>query len=215
MAFRDEMMTWRITQSITSIDEAGSSTGGSLTHDLPPQSYSFLSEILANNFSVEYAKRVMDTSQLLNIRTAVKSKLLDFLLQLNDEIIEDETNIPSQQMDQFKELFKNTVFGDNTTILVGNHNNQKVENRKIMKGNFDIAKSELKKHGVDDTSIEELRKIIDNDNPDTSQKQPGEKVKGWMMKMLGKALDGSWTIGIGAAGKIIADVVTNYYGWAN
>jgi hypothetical protein len=32
------------------------------------------------------------------------------------------------------------------------------------------------------------------------------------IKMIGKSIDGSWQIGVGAAGDLVANLVGNYYG---
>ena len=40
----------------------------------------------------------------------------------------------------------------------------------------------------------------------------GGKVNTWIQKMVGKALDSSWQISVGAAGNILAGSIQSYYG---
>ena len=47
----------------------------------------------------------------------------------------------------------------------------------------------------------------------TSQGQYGERVKAWMVKMTEKAIDGSWNIGVGAAGTLLAEGLKAFFGW--
>ena len=104
-----------------------------------------------------------------------------------------------------------TTFGDNATIIVGDHN--QVKTIQIKQGNFDDLSDLLKRNNVSDEDISELKNIVENETPDTEKKTLGSKTNGWISKMVGKCLDGSWAIGIGAAGKLLADGIKAYYGW--
>jgi hypothetical protein len=83
----------------------------------------------------------------------------------------------------------------------------------INKGN----KKELEKHlrdiGINAEETAELIDIIDIEEPDKEKKTFGKAVNEWTAKMLGKALDGSWNVGIGAAGSLLADAIGKYYGF--
>lgn len=104
----------------------------------------------------------------------------------------------------------NSTFGANTTFLVGNHNQVKAFNIKT--SNFDDLKNLLQKNEVTEEDIEELKLIIENEKPDFENKRLGEKTNTWISKMVNKSLDGTWAIGIGAAGKLLADGIKAYYG---
>lgn len=101
-----------------------------------------------------------------------------------------------------------TTFGDNATIIVGVHN--QVKTIQIKQGSFDELSDLLKRNNVSDLNILELKNIVENETPDTENKTLGSKTNGWISKMVGKCLDGSWAIGIGAAGKLLADGIKAY-----
>ncbi|OHB97091.1 MAG: hypothetical protein A2W74_04860 [Planctomycetes bacterium RIFCSPLOWO2_12_38_17] len=105
----------------------------------------------------------------------------------------------------------NTTFGDNTTIIVGDHN--QVKTIQIKQGNFEDLKNLLKQNNVADEDIASLKEIVETEKPDVETKTLGSKTNGWISKMVGKCSDGSWAIGIGAAGKLLADGIKAYYGW--
>jgi hypothetical protein len=105
----------------------------------------------------------------------------------------------------------NTTFGDNATIVVGDHN--QVKTIQIKQGNFNDLKDLLKRNNVSEEDILELQKIVENETPGVENKKLGAKTNGWISKMVSKCLDGSWAIGIGAAGKLLADGIKAYYGW--
>lgn len=104
----------------------------------------------------------------------------------------------------------NTSFGDHATIIVGDHN--QVKTIQIKAGNFDDLRQLLTRNNVADSDIDELKTIIEAEKPDTKNKRLGEKTNGWIAKMVSKCFDGTWAIGIGAAGKLLADGIKAYYG---
>lgn len=211
----DILKTFKLVQSISTLDEfVHNEKGGKMAENIPAELYGYLSKDFDNGFVVEYARREIDKVQIIQILTAVRTKLLDFLLKLNEELGDTEDVKPlteGRSKDKIASLFNSAVFGNNTTIIVGDHNTQTVSN--VIKGNFDSLSKVLKENGVDETEIVELKTIIDTDNPQENKKEFGVKVKAWISKMLNKALDNSWKIGIGAAGKLLADAIEIYYGW--
>jgi hypothetical protein len=179
-----------------------------IAHD----TYDFLAAYIGNVRILEL-RRQIDRSAATQIVTSVKSKLLDFLLQLDDEIPTEE-NIPGDHESKaaISNLFNSAVLGNNTTIIIGNHNHQVAYNTTVT--NFDDVRRKLLEHGMDNADVTELQVMIDDDNPDSVQQHFGEKVKSWISSMLLKAMDGSWQIGVGAAGDLLSQVIKQYYGWS-
>jgi hypothetical protein len=208
------MKTVKLSQSVSTLDEVvRKEKAGRMYMNIPAEMYGYLSQDFDNGFVIEYAKRQIDRTQIIEVFTSIKSKLLDFLLQLNEEIgnenISDLKN--SDTKDIVSSLFNSSVFGNNTTIIVGDNNKQSVKN--ITKGNFDSLKKQLTAEGIEESDLAELEEIIDNDNPDPNTQVFGTKVKSWISKMIIKSMDGTWKVSIVAAGKVLADGIATYYGW--
>lgn len=104
----------------------------------------------------------------------------------------------------------NNTFNGHTTIVVGDNNNV---NYTITEGSFDTLKDMLSKNGVLGGDISELKTILESEEPNNEKKIFGNQTNGWVSKMISKSLDGSWSIGIGAAGKLLADGIKAFYGW--
>ena len=209
--------TVRLYQSISTLDDfLIRGDGAKMVMNIPPEFYSFLSKDFDNNFEIEFARREVDKVQIVQMLTAVRTKLLDFLLKLNEEIGE-EADLKNLSSDISKEkvasLFKSAVFGNNTTIIVGDKNSQTVTNISVSTGNFKELEKLLLSTGVDRADISELETILGTDNPNNTKREFGTKVKGWISKMLNKAMDSSWKISLAAAGKLLADGISSYYGW--
>lgn len=170
---------------------------------------------IEKSFQIEQAWTQFEPAQLVGVLIEVRSRLLDFVLNLKDEL----GDIPEDDMKEAAKgvnaeaLFNAAVFGDNTTVIVG-HNNTTTITNTVTKGDFNSLAETLKKAGVDEADIVELQTAVTDDDPAivTETKQFGPKVKEWMGKMTLKAIGGAWTIGLAAGGKLLADAVGSYYG---
>lgn len=88
---RQGMQTVTLTQSVSTLDDfVHREEGGKMIMNIPPEMYGYLSKDLDNGFVIEYARREIDKSQVLQTLTSVRTKLLDFLLKLNDELGEQD-----------------------------------------------------------------------------------------------------------------------------
>jgi hypothetical protein len=106
--------------------------------------------------------------------------------------------------------FSNAQFGDNAVIVVGNNN---ITNpTQIKKNDLDALEQLLLNNQVPKNDIAELKEIVQSEEPDRENKRLGLKANTWISKMISKSLDGSWAIGIGVAGKLLADAIKYYYG---
>lgn len=128
--------------------------------------------------------------------------------------LKDYIGKSSNNMEKKNKLgdLSNNTFNGHTTIIVGDNN--KV-NYTITEGSFDSLKDMLSKNGVSNGDISELKMILESEKPNSEKKIFGNQTNGWVSKMISKSLEGSWSIGIGAAGKLLADGIKAYYGWHN
>lgn len=212
---KQSILTVNLMQSLSTLDDfVNGKNEGKMIINIPAEFYGYLSKDLDNGFVIEYARREIDKLQVVQTLTAVKTKLLDFLLNLNEEA-ENKDNVSSlsqgDSKDKVASIFHSSVFGNNTTIIVGDNNTQTVTN--VSQGNFKELEKTLKEKGVSQKDIDELQKVIDSDKLDNQKKEFGPKVKKWITNMLSKTMDGTWKISLGAAGNLLAHGIKLYYGW--
>ncbi len=190
---------------------------GQLQSPIPMEANGLLEKGLANSYRIQRAWCEIQIADITQILIQVRSRLLDFVLELNEklsgELNEEEVKARTDTFDAAN-LFNNTIFGDNTTILVGSSNTQSVNNTNI-KGNFEALSKTLQHHGVSENDISLLKKAIQEDESDINPtvKEFGPSVKGWLRTMLSKAVDTSWKIELGVASSLLATALNSYYGW--
>ena len=153
--------------------------------------------------------------ELLNV---VRNRVLDFSLALWKEDPVAGESSPSTQESVSKEkvtqlvnqTFNTTIHGG-TANLLGAANDSSVE-FNIGLNDFESVYHALKNNGVSEEDIAELKKVLAEDEQPQSTNQFGPKVNSWIAGMVKKTLNGTWNIGIGTAGELLADIISKYYG---
>jgi hypothetical protein len=99
---------------------------GKFIRRIPMDAYHLFNKGLSNGFRAEGVWCETSKSDVLNILVQVRSRLLDFMLDLKDTVgpttTESELKDKSKSIDA-NSLFANAIFGSgsNTTILIGHH----------------------------------------------------------------------------------------------
>ncbi|MFM0648087.1 hypothetical protein PQR14_27530 [Paraburkholderia bryophila] len=202
-----------LNQSVGALEQYAVSTH-SLTSSVPPEFYKAISTAFDNGW-VTTAWTQIEATQIVGVLIEIRSRLLDFALNLQDQIgdvPEDDMKDAAKTIDA-SGMFTSAIYGDNHTFIIGNSNVTTIANT-VTKGDFNSLADTLKKAGVDAADVEELKTAIEQDDPTAvaEQKQFGPKVRAWMAKMTSKAIDGGWTIGLAAGGKLLADALGAHYG---
>ncbi len=180
---------------------------------LGPEFYGPIGEALDGAW-VQKAWIQMEPTQIMHGLTEIRSRLLDFVLELQDKLGEaDEAEMKEKaKAIDAPAMFQHAVFGDNATIVVGNQNVTTIKNI-VSKGDFESLAAALRSKGVEASDVDALRAAVDADQGavDLNKKQFGPRVKEWMTKMLGKAIDTSWQIEVGVAGGLLTEALKAYY----
>ena len=215
--FRDVWEEARITYSLAIIEKmVSSSRENMLQSQIPMEANGMITKGLSNSFVVQRAWSEIPVASVSNILMQVRSRLLDFVLELNSEFSEIESDKELKEaVRKFdaSNLFNNAIFGDNVTILLGSENTQKVTN-SITKNDFEALSKVLYENGVDKSDLNLLKNAINNDQSFSIVEKDkfGPSVKSWMESMLSKAINTSWQIELGVAGSLLATALNNYYG---
>lgn len=193
---------------------------GVLEENLPAEICSMITkgyERMGNHFfEVISAYKEFPKTAIVQVLSEIRSKLLDLMLEIDDKYGNTDLDDLIIQKTKVNELIiqsmnNNIITGDANILNTGNDN--KLSTKSIIsKGKIDDLKKILKENNVSDEDIDEIIEIVQNEEPDFGNKKVGNRASEWMKKMIGKSIDGSWQIGVGAAGDLVANLVGNYYG---
>ena len=129
----------RIGQSLPVLEQLiSSSNEGTLCKPVPMEMNRLLGKQLDKSFQITHAWCAISTHDVKGICTQVRSRLLDFLLELKDTVgeaaTESELREKSNSLDA-QSMFNSAIFGPNTTILIG-HQSSITANQIITESEF-------------------------------------------------------------------------------
>lgn len=218
--FQDSLTNVNFFESVSSLENLKREDGkGKLEHVFPAEVTGIIEENWINMgnpyLQLINCKRWVAGNVVSGILACVRNNLLDFMLKIDSEF-GDITEIEElkTKKEAIATIMNQTIInntGDGNVLNTGEKVNISA-NIKIVKGNKNELSRYLKEAGIKEEDVAELIEIIDDEEPNFINKTFGQKVNTWTQKMIGKALDGSWNIGIGAAGNLIAEAVKAYYG---
>ncbi|PHS77873.1 MAG: hypothetical protein COB56_01295 [Robiginitomaculum sp.] len=159
----------------------------------------------------------LSSASLASIQHAVKSKILEFTIELEksfpealDINIENINSIPEDKKKDINNMVLKIVHGNNTEIFNSGDNNSIQVN--ISSGNIQELTTVLNDAGIPKKEAEELSAIIAAEEPE-SQKEPlGKKAQKWLGKNISKAINGTWKIGASALSGVLTAAAKQYYG---
>jgi hypothetical protein len=162
------------------------------------------------------SKVSIGSSAITEVLSSVRNSLLDFMLKIDAQFgnITEIEELKTKR-EEISTIMSQTIIhtsGDGNVVNTGEK--AKIDATiTINKGNKQELEKYLKDIGISDKDSAELLEIIDTEEPNREKKAFGKKVNEWTTKTLGKALDGSWNVGIGAAGSLLAKAFGKYYGF--
>lgn len=204
-------------QSVEAIESLKNKAGGVLHLPLNAEMISVL-ELYIKKMGNPYlqilaADKELPDSALNQILSVIRSKLLDFMLKLEDEF-GTSTDIQFLQKSNTKitSIMNQTIVTNGNGNLLNTGDSAKIKaSINVNTNDQDSLKKSLHDSGISEEDTAALIAVIDNEAPSADGKF-SVQVNHWISKMVNKALDGSWQIGVGAAGAVLAESLQHYYG---
>lgn len=209
----------RIDLSISQIEQllkdAHASDNSSFQQSIPIEYARYYARRVDESYEITRIYKDIAIHGLTSIVTQVRARLLDFLLELRSQTnnIQGDSMLEKAKMVDAAAIFSNAVFGHNTTINFG-HNSTITVSNTIKTNDFNSLKENLQKNGVNDNDIDELHiSILEDDRIATkSSNAYGPKVSSWYAKMIQKAANSTWDIGVSAATAVLTSALNQYFG---
>lgn len=215
--YRAKLETAEMRDSLALVQELATKPQHSVRRLFPPEANARLGSNLGKSWHVQSAWCEINVLSVQNILIQVRSRLLDFVLELKDSLgdvtSEREIKEKSGELDMTS-MFNNAIFRGNTTIVVGNNNVQSVES-SIIQGDFDSLRQKLKHLGIDDSAIEELQQLesAEKSDIDSEKKNLKARVTGWLKEQAGKQLDVQGQAAISFSIDAVTHALRAYFGF--
>lgn len=218
-AFDQKLRCFEFYEGIESLEKLNLNASENLVMQFPQKLTKVFEDILyehsnhTGNFTLLSAGVSIPGAFLQSVLNSIRNKLLDFMIVLENEFgLEAKIETLQSNNKKITTIMNTTITnnGDGNLINTGDNSNI-TATFTVNKGDQNLLRKDLESHNVDHEDIDQLLKIIDTEVP-VSKDSFGDKVNKWIYTMMGKAMDGSWKVGIGAAGGLLARAIANYYG---
>lgn len=212
--FKEHFLKARMRQSLSILEDFATKTKGSLHRAIPMEYNGNLSEKLEDGVYVTSAWCTTPLHDVKGILTQVRSRLLDFMLELKDSLgdlsLTDATLKSEVSKLDTTSMFQQAVFGGTTNIFVGNQNLQQLQ-INVKEGDINTLTQSLTDAGIEAEDIQALKAAIADDEKSGKASLEGH-TGSWLMRMLTKAAKGGLKIGSEVASKVLVEALTKYIG---
>lgn len=201
----------KMTHSVSNLEHLITYKDESLGQPLSPEICGFISRNFPyDGYVVEFAKKSLTKGQIVGILAQIRSKLLEFILELEKGKKDSEiTSISNKDVDK---ILSTTIIGNNNVVLSGDNNTQNVS-ITVKKEDLKSFVKLLEKYNVEKEDINEITDVLKDEKPDYEKRDLGPKAKTWLTKMLSKAIQGTWDIAAGIAANLLTNALRSYYGF--
>ncbi len=208
---REHLESSEVRDGLPVIEALVRKSGGRVQRPLPMEANGVLAKGLAEGVHINQAWVEIGDVHLANIPAQVRSRLLDFMLELRAnvgrDVSTDKLKERSQELDMVG-AFHGAVFGDNVTINLGSNIRQIVRNTKVT-SEADLFAT-LKDVGVEPAELDELKKALDQDTSERGKPTLEGATGRWFTALLSKASVGALKIGANVVTSVVAAALTHY-----
>jgi hypothetical protein len=189
--------------------------GGGMVRNLPTEATAAFQKAMQAGVTVISAWCELNMQSVENILAEVRSRLLDFVLELRDvvgtEADEAQLEQKTASVDAGK-LFNTAIYGSGNTVVLGSHSTQTVTITNA-KGDIEALVSVLAKAGIPDDELSKLRVVIAEDEqngltPVVSEGKTGR----WFVKLLGRAVNKTVDVSVDLVSSVVAKTLADYSG---
>lgn len=214
---QETLLVTRFQQSIAVI-EGFAQKGEKLTAVIPQYMYRFLRDGIDPSYSIINAWGVFGESTFTQMLNEARSRLLDLLLNLHDQIPQNAKEVDLSEVPKItglNDIFRGAVFGNgaNINFAIGDGSQASNNSASVMENDIESLLSVLAKNKVAAQDLTCLQAAIAQDSVSTeAEPGMGPKVREWIAGMVSKAGTAAWEIPVQAGATILATALSKYYG---
>lgn len=220
----DTIMQYRFYDSIHTLDaQEKENKNGTIYKEFGADFCAMMTKELSKagqSFIIVSLRIEVHVSQITQILAEIRTKLLDFMLQLErevpnlDDLIKNKLIMKENVNKKVEQIYNQTIISSSGfgNIITTGQGNTITSNINISRGNIEDLRRELGKYHIPEENIDEITQIVQEELPNSETNRFGDRVNNWIKKMIGKAVDGTWDIAVGVGSGLLVEIIKAYYG---
>ena len=213
--FHEVFRTTALKQSVGALQELLRRSDGNLQVPWPMEALALYGDAMYEGLHCVQAWKVLTAGSVHGVLDAVKTKVLDFTLELqkaHPELMKDtDTQSDKPTQEEVKNVFHTTIYG--SVGAIANARSNFSQNVSIGTGDLRALKKLLKDAGVPDDAVAELETAMAEDQEESKGRgKLGARVKAWLGTLLVKAGSGTWHVALETASSLIPAAIAGYLG---
>ena len=204
-----------LTQPISSLEDLVKSGQDSLQCEWPGELIAAVADKIYRGYSLYAAWISIPKGAVVAILDTVRNRILSLALEIEKEnpgAGEAAPNSKPISDEKVSQVFNTYITGNVQNVATGSSNFTQSGQFTVLKGDFISLSSLLKSQGVAEDDISSLHDAINEDEKKKKAPGFGEKVSGWIGKMLSKTGTAAWNISTSSASTLLTKAIAQYYG---
>jgi hypothetical protein len=161
------------------------------------------------------AWKVIPHGAVVALVDTIKSLVLNFVLEIEKEAPDAGEAAPHQiplPERKLSHAFNTYITGNVQNVATGSSHFTQAGEIRVVQGDFSTLAEYLRSNGVANKDVEDLKVAIDADKKMNQKAKLGKRVQAWLAKMFGKAASGAWRVSTSAAGTVLGEALSSYFG---
>jgi hypothetical protein len=210
---------FEVRESVSSIDELTSSNQNDSTlHINAANLILLLQGKVYEGYACNSIVGQMSKSAFVGIQSAVRARVLELTIQIEKtvpsasdiELGPAKTPPGLKETEAVTQITNQVIHGNYTSISNTGQGAQFSLN--IISNDKDSVARALQSAGIALEDAQEISRIFESEKPESEAEPFGKNAKAWIAKNIGKAIDGTWKVGVSVATQVLAEAALRYYG---
>lgn len=204
-------------QSVAAVDDLAGGEGGILRIDASNLILLLQGKVYKGYACNSVVGEVSKTA-MREIQNTVRNRILELTIELEkavpaalDVTLAKPVGTEAGLAKTVTQVFNQTIHGNYTAV--SNIGAGAQITLSIAQGDDKAVVSELVRAGIPPAEAEEFAEVLAGEEAQSAENPLGEKARNWLKQNIGKAIDGTWRIGVGIATKVIEEAALRYYGF--
>ncbi|MEJ1408036.1 MAG: hypothetical protein RPU62_13800 [Candidatus Sedimenticola sp. (ex Thyasira tokunagai)] len=209
---------YEVRESIAAVDEMvrkNASDGGGFGIDA-----SNLILLLQGKVYEDYAcngvRGSISPTSFYEIQQAVRNRILELTIELErsvpgaTHVAFGSASADKDEAEQVQQISQQIIYGNVSTAVAGGAGSQIAV--AVNERDSESFINHLVESGIPEKEASELAEIIATEEPSSVEEPFGQKAKNWLGSNLKKAAEGTWSVGVSVATKVLTEAALKYYG---